>query len=93
MKRIDNRTFRLKYRLKAFVDGKWVQYTTCLKKSSVTRQLIGSSAKQWHIYIGYGKDENGEEMHNEGIYKTKKEVLEFLTIMTEKQLLDYLEVK
>ena len=39
------------------------------------------------------KDENSEKMCNEGIYKTKKEALEFLSICTEKRLLDYLEAK
>ena len=91
MNRITRKKIRLKYILKAYKNNKWIHIITAQKKSTIHSILQANTANKWHIYIGYGKYNKDHEICNEGIYKTKKEVIEFLKIMTEYQLLDFIE--
>ena len=91
MKRINRKKYRLIYRLKIYKDNKRILFIKRQVKNKIVETIQGNSGDKWYIYVGYGKDENDEEMCNEGIYKTKKDTLEALNCFTEAPLLDFIE--
>lgn len=86
---------RLKLRFKAWRNGKLIMDTTRNSKGRLRGIIQAQKADRYYIKITYGKGwttEGFEEIHNDGVYSNKKDLLTAFSIFTSRdEVNDYLE--